>query len=306
MGKRRRIVVWVSRGAKGKLAVMALLAALIVIVFTNQLPAAKTWTYWTLPLSGKVIVLDPGHGGADGGAKSAAGLHEKEVTLNIGLYLRDYLQQAGAVVLMTRDSDTDLASPLTKGFSRRKTEDLRARVELVRDTRPDLFLSVHLNAIPQPQWYGPQTFYTLKHKDNADLAWLIQDELRQNVADTHRQSKRIQNIYVLERSEVPTALVEVGFLSNSAEAADLAKTEYQKKIAEAIYRGVLRYMSGERAPLPPAGAEPQGGSGTLGDPADGPASQGKQDPVELNEHPEPVPESALGRRYDIMAVLEPQ
>lgn len=256
MKKRGRIVVWLTGGARGKLATMALLIALIVIVFSNQLPAAKTWTYWTLPLSGKVVVLDPGHGGADGGAKSAAGVDEKDVTLNIALFLRDYLQQAGAEVVMTRVTDTDLASPGTKGFSRRKTEDLVKRATLVKETNPDIFLSVHLNAIPQPQWYGPQTFYTHLHQDNPQLAWFIQEELRQNVVDTHRQSKRIRNIYVLDQSKVPTALVEVGFLSNAAEAARLADTGHQKKLAAAIYRGILRYVSGEKAPLSPTGSEP--------------------------------------------------
>jgi len=280
MKRHRRVVFWITGMARGKLITMALMVALIVIVFTNQLPAAKTWTYWTLPLSGKTIVLDPGHGGADGGAKSADGLWEKDVTLNISMYLRDYLQQAGATVVMTRDTDTDLASAATKGYSRRKTEDLKARVAIVREEKPDLFLSVHLNAIPQPQWYGPQTFYTNNHKDNASIAWFIQEELRTTVADTHRQSKQIRNIYILDRSEVPTALVEVGFLSNAGEAANLSRPEYQKQLAAAIYRGMLRYTSGETAPLASTGGAPED---------DGDASQ-KRDP-ELEEHPEASPDA---------------
>lgn len=255
MRKRGRVIVWLTGEARGRLAAMVLLIVLIVIVFTNQLPAAKTWTYWTLPLSGKVIVLDPGHGGPDGGARSAAGLEEKEVTLKIAMYLRDYLQQAGAEVVLTRETDTDLASRGTRGHSRRKTEDLKARASLVRETNPDLFLSIHLNAIPEPQWFGPQTFYTLRNDENPRLAWLIQDELRRNVTDTHRQSKRIRNIFVLDQSPVPTALVEVGFLSNAPEAARLADTEYQKRIAAAVYRGVLRFVDGEKPQEAPAAGE---------------------------------------------------
>jgi N-acetylmuramoyl-L-alanine amidase len=270
----RRIVFWLSGQARGKLVTMGLMLALIVIVFSNQLPAAKTWTYWTLPLSGKVIVLDPGHGGADGGAESGTGLQEKEVTLHISLYLRDYLQQAGATVYLTRYEDVDLASPGTKGFSRRKTEDLKARAAFIKEKNADLFLSVHLNAIPSPQWYGPQTFYTLKHPDNASIAWFIQEELRQGVVDTHRQVKRIRNIFVLERTEAPAALVEVGFLSNAAEAENLGKTEYQKQLAAAIYRGMLRYASGEQSPLASTGTEPK-------------AEEPLQEPeMKLEEHPE--------------------
>lgn len=257
MKGRRRIIFWLTGQARGKLVTLALMVALIVIVFTNQLPAAKTWTYWTLPLSGKVIVIDPGHGGPDGGAESAAGLQEKDVTLHIGFYLRNYLQEAGATVYMTRDTDIDLASADTKGFSRRKTEDLKARAAYVLDKKPNIFLSIHLNAIPSPKWHGPQTFFTTQHEDNPTLAWFIQEELRENVVDTHRQSKRIRNIYVLEQSKVPTALVEVGFLSNQTEAANLAKPEYQRQLAAGIYRGLLRYASGEEAPLDPTGTEPQ-------------------------------------------------
>lgn len=274
MKGRRRIVFWLSGHAKGRVATTALMVALVVIVFTNQLPAAKTWTYWTLPLSGKVIVIDPGHGGADGGAVSADGLQEKDVTLQISLYLRDYLQEAGATVYMTRDRDVDLASEGTRGFSRRKTEDLKARAAIVRERRPDVFVSVHLNAIPQPQWYGPQTFFTPNHSDNAAIAWFIQEELRQNVVDTHRQAKRIRNIYVLDQSQVPTALVEVGFLSNRAEAANLGKPTYQQQLAAAIYRGLLRYASGEDAPLSPTGTEPE-------------IEEPLQEPeLRLEEHPE--------------------
>lgn len=256
MKRRRRVVLWLTGRAAGKLVTMTLLALLILIVFTNQLPADKTWTYWTLPLSGKEIVIDPGHGGADGGAKSATGLWEKDVTLQISLYLRDYLQEAGATVHMTRETDTDLAEPGTKGFSRRKTEDLKVRAGLVRELDPDIFVSIHLNAIPSPRWYGPQTFFTDNHQDNVAIAWFIQDELRTNVADTHRQSKRIRNIYILDRSEVPTSLVEVGFLSNEAEAARLGDTKYQQQLAAAIYRGLLRYVSGEKAPIQPTGSDP--------------------------------------------------
>jgi N-acetylmuramoyl-L-alanine amidase len=257
MKSRRRLIIWISKRSRGKLAVFSLVAVLLMIVFTNELPAAKTWTYWTLPLSGKVIVIDPGHGGADGGAESRSGLQEKTIALHIGLFLRDYLQEAGAIVYMTRETDTDLASPGTKGFSRRKTEDLMARAALVKEKKPDVFISIHLNAIPSPKWFGPQTFYTHNHEDNPTLAWFIQDELRNHVVNTHRQSKLIRNIYVMDQSEVPSALVEVGFLSNAAEADQLGKREYQYKLAEAIYRGVLRYMSGEKAPLAPSGTDPE-------------------------------------------------
>lgn len=251
--RRRSIVFWVTPHARLKLLTTALMAALVVFVFTNQLPAAKTWTYWTMPLSGKVIVIDPGHGGPDGGAESKSGLVEKDATLQISLYLRDYLQQAGAIVRMTRETDMDLARPETRGLSRRKTEDLKARAALIAESKADLFLSVHLNAIPSERWYGAQTFYTHNHEDNPKLAWFLQDEIRQNAVDTNRVAKRIRGIYLLDKARMPTALVEVGFLSNAAEASRLASPEYQKALAASMYRGILRYASGEKVRARPYG-----------------------------------------------------
>ncbi|WP_274365194.1 N-acetylmuramoyl-L-alanine amidase CwlD [Paenibacillus thermotolerans] len=246
MKKRKRIVIWITGAAKTKIITTALMAALLVYVFTNQLPADKTWTYWTLPLSGKIIALDPGHGGPDGGANSRSGLVEKDITLAISLYLRDYLQQAGAVVVMTRETDTDLAPEGLKGYSKRKTYDLKAREKLVAESGASSFLSIHLNAIPSSRWYGPQTFYTNNHEDNKRLALFIQDEIKNNVINTDRRAKRIRNIYLMDQSKVPSALIEVGFLSNPEEAAKLGNPDYQKKMAAAIYRGFLRYASGEK------------------------------------------------------------
>ena len=94
------------------------------ILLTQSMPAAKTWSYWTLPLSGKTIAIDAGHGGVDGGAVSKQGVIEKDLNLAIALYLRDYLQQAGAIVVMTREGDYDLATGDAKAYSKRKTEDL--------------------------------------------------------------------------------------------------------------------------------------------------------------------------------------
>ncbi|WP_199616508.1 N-acetylmuramoyl-L-alanine amidase CwlD [Paenibacillus alkalitolerans] len=246
MRRRKRVVFLVAGLNKTKMITMALIAALLVYVFTNQLPADKTWTYWTLPLSGKIIAIDPGHGGPDGGANSRDGLVEKDVTLAISLYLRDYLQQSGAVVVMTRETDTDLAPEGMRGYSRRKTYDLKERAEIIKESGASSFVSIHLNAIGSSKWYGPQTFYTYNHEDNKRLSLFIQEELKKNVVQTDRRAKRIKGIYLLDQAEMPAALVEVGFLSNPEEAGRLAQPDYQKKVAAAIYRAFLRYASGEK------------------------------------------------------------
>src|SRR5206468_367881 len=95
-GRKKRVVVWLTMHSGIKIVMSALLIALMLFMFTYELPATKTWTYWTMPLSGKIIALDAGHGGPDGGARSKDGLSEKNVNLAITRYLRDYLQEAGA------------------------------------------------------------------------------------------------------------------------------------------------------------------------------------------------------------------
>ncbi len=201
-----------------------------------------------IPLLGKVIMIDPGHGGADGGAVSKDGLVEKEVTLKISKYLREFLQQAGAKVIMIRESDRDLSDPQLKGLSKKKTQDLMRRVELVRKSQPDLLISIHLNAFPGERWHGAQTFYNPANEENKKLASFIQKSLIVYLENTQRIPKAKNDVYLLKHSPVPTALVETGFLSNPKEASLLASKRYQKKVAAAIYYGILNYYSGKKIP----------------------------------------------------------
>ncbi|QKS69819.1 N-acetylmuramoyl-L-alanine amidase CwlD [Paenalkalicoccus suaedae] len=195
---------------------------------------------FTLPLSGMVIVLDPGHGGVDGGAVSKSGLVESEVTLNISLLLRDFLQEAGAVVLMTREANNDLATD-AGSIRGRKTEDLTKRAAFIKAADADLLVSVHANAIAEAQWRGAQTFYHLQVEESEVLAKSIQASLVYQLENTAREAKPIHHVYVLKHSAIPSALVEVGFLSNPEEAAELGTADYQQKVAASIYEGIMTY-----------------------------------------------------------------
>lgn len=243
MKRRVRAIVWWMPATRRKCIVFAVLMGVVLCGLLLPLPTIETWM--ALPLAGHVIVIDAGHGGVDGGAVSQGALQEKDVTLDVALTLRALLEQSGAFVYMTREHDTDLASADTSRWSRRKTEDLYARVALLRQRQPSLFISIHANAMPSPRWHGPQTFYTEKNAQNREFARLIQEELRTQVTDTPRQAKAIQGIYVLDHATMPAILVEVGFLSHAKEAEKLAQAPYRKQLAEAIYRGMLRYGAGE-------------------------------------------------------------
>lgn len=241
------IVMWLNLNGSLKLLLGCWIVALLVYLFTVELPSARTWSYWTLPLSGKIIALDPGHGGVDGGAVSKEGIIEKDITLNLAFYLRDYLQQAGAIVVMTRETDKDLASPGTQGFSKRKTEDLLNRAELIKDHKADMLISIHLNAIPSARWRGAQTFYYSGGQAlSKPLAIHIQDELKLQLQNTDRVAQTADSVYLLKTLPIPSVLVEAGFLSNPEEAGLLSQDDYQRKAATAIYQGILKYYSGEK------------------------------------------------------------
>lgn len=148
-------------GMKRKLKWTGFLIGFIVLLFLFRFQFLNddSWKSWNLPLSGKIIYLDPGHGGPDGGAVGGE-LLEKEIALDVSMKIRDYLQEQGALVLMTREDDSDLSSKNTRGYARKKAEDLRNRVKVINESEADLYLSIHLNAIPSNKWSGAQTFFT--------------------------------------------------------------------------------------------------------------------------------------------------
>lgn len=220
---------------------------LLFLIFQYQFSENDSWKAWNLPLSGKIIIIDPGHGGPDGGAVGGEVL-EKDIALKIALKVRDYLQQQGALVQLTREDDRDLASDGTTGYSRRKVEDLRNRVEYINDSNSDFFISIHLNAIPSPRWSGAQTFYFPSYMENERAAKFIQDELRRNLENTSRKAKPINTVYLLKHAKKPGVLVEVGFLSNQQERELLSNEKYQEKVAISVYKGVLRYFTNETNP----------------------------------------------------------
>ena len=198
---------------------------------------------WSLPLSGKTIVIDPGHGGPDGGAVGKDQTEEKDIALVVSKKIRDFLQQAGALVYLTRETDTDLADEGTKGLSRRKSEDIRNRLKFIHDKNADFFITIHLNAIPSTVWSGAQTFYYPKFDESRHLAQMIQAEIIRNLENTTRAPLAINGIYLLKYAEVPGSLVEIGFLSNEEEREQLKNEEYQQQMAASIYEGILRYVT---------------------------------------------------------------
>lgn len=220
----------------------------LLLLFILRLPVqdiADAWESWSMPLSGKTIVIDPGHGGPDGGAVGGQDVFEKDIALATAKKLQRYFQQTGALVYLTREKDTDLAGEDVKGLAARKSQDIRNRLAFIEEKEPDLFVTIHLNALSSSQWRGAQTFYYPSFDENKHLATMIQNEIIRNLENTNRTPLAINGIYLLKHAPVPGALVEIGFLSNQEELELLKDENYQEQMAASIYEGVLRYVTEE-------------------------------------------------------------
>ena len=188
-------------------------------------------------VAGKNIVLDPGHGGSDSGAIGPGGVQEKDVTLAVAQKVRAILQNSGARIAMTRDTDVDVYGPNASD-----RQELQARVNVGAYTPGmQVFLSIHCNSFSSPSANGSQTFYYPKSDQDAQLAQDIQDEL---VAAGGLRDRGISeaNFYVVKHSDVPAALVELAFISNYNEEGLLNSPEFQDKIALAIAKGLGRFF----------------------------------------------------------------
>lgn len=193
------------------------------------------------PTPTPVIILDPGHGGTDGGTKSADGVLESRINLDISLRLKDLLNLMGIDCIMTRSKDVSLDTDGTT-IREKKNSDLRNRVKLVNETDNCVLLSIHQNYFSQSQYSGPQVFYA-DTGGSGELAQLMQENLNAALApQSNRTIKRAQGVYLMENIQKTGILIECGFLSNSTEAEKLQNEQYQKNLASAIACATVQYI----------------------------------------------------------------
>lgn len=191
-----------------------------------------------LPLFGKVIYIDPGHGGSDPGAVYKD-IEEQAINLKISLKLEEILAKKGAMVYLTRYGDYDLSVNYT---SNRKRSDLSRRGNMINTSNCDLFLSIHLNAEESGRWKGAEAYYDPKNEENEKIAKIMQESFKKYLY-SKRTYKKTNDLYLQDRIDRPGVLLEVGFLSNASDRYLLVSEEYQTKVAEAIANGVLQYLS---------------------------------------------------------------
>ncbi|MHB8171495.1 MAG: N-acetylmuramoyl-L-alanine amidase CwlD [Thermincolia bacterium] len=202
---------------------------------------AMSWS-----IANRVVVIDPGHGGIDPGAVGKLGTLEKDINLEVAKKLQVLLSQAGAAVVLTRESDVDLADSDTKGLLAKKRQDLGRRVAIANKRNAHIYLSIHVNSFPSGRWSGAQTFYQQGQPAGRRLAEAIQFELVRTMKNTKRVAKGM-DFFTNRETKMASTTVEIGFMSNPKEEALLLQEEYQAKLAYAIFAGIAKYFTEEDA-----------------------------------------------------------
>ena len=177
------------------------------------------------------------------GHKVVHGTTEAETNLKIALKVQNLLEQSGATVILTR-SDENAIYDLDKSTLReKKISDIHNRVKIGNESSADIFVSIHLNKIPQEQYWGWQCFYRQNDEQSTKLAKSLQQNLNDAIEkENKRVAMKIDNVYIMKHVEIPISIVECGFLSNKEEEKMLLTDEYQDKLAWGIYNGIMDYF----------------------------------------------------------------
>jgi N-acetylmuramoyl-L-alanine amidase len=197
-------------------------------------------------LSGKVIIIDAGHGGVDSGA-NRPGILEKNVNLAVAILVKNNLERHDAKVILSRAEDVDLSDDCDNEAIRgRWRRDLAARVELVDEHQADLFVSIHANVSRSSKRQGAEVFFSAKSKESKLLAGYLQTTLN-SLKNTNNQAA-VADYFVLRRNKIPAALIELGYMTNPQEKDLLLDPQYQYKLSDAIATGILDYYAGNNSP----------------------------------------------------------
>lgn len=220
---------------------------LLVLILGFGFISRSTTAAYSLPIRSAVVVIDAGHGGRDPGASGISGLTEEEVTLNIAMKLRRLIEQGSGTAIMIREDDTGLYTEGGDGKQTRKHEDLMNRRALINSCEADIFVSIHLDSFPQPQYFGAQAIYLEGDEKSRLLAEIIQKELIKILNNNNRRgAKATETLFLLKDNNMPGVLVECGFLSNPEEERLLGDDHYQEKIAWSIFVGIVKYLEAEK------------------------------------------------------------
>lgn len=193
----------------------------------------------TVPSRNYTVIIDPGHGGTDPGSIGyKTKVHEDELNLKMSLLLKKKLESAGINVVMTRQTQ----DALIEGRGRKwKREEMEERRKLIVKTRPNMVISLHQNSYTNHTLRGAQVFYDKKSEISKQIAELIQEQFKVNLVKSIKAPSP-GDYFMLKCSSAPSVIIECGFLSNEEEELLLQTDEYQEKIIDSIYKGIVNFF----------------------------------------------------------------
>ena len=199
-----------------------------------------------------IVIIDAGHGGEDGGTVGVNGINEKDLNLQIAKILNDMLQASGVQTVMTRTEDVLLYDRNSDHQGQKKIQDLATRRSIAEKYPNAVFVSIHMNSFPQSKYCGLQVYYSPNNPASQRLASSIQENVKQLLSPNNNRVIKPSGgkIYLLDRLQCPSVLVECGFLSNPEECALLSSEKYQQQMAFSICHALLSYLSNSSVKSP--------------------------------------------------------
>lgn len=220
---------------------LLIFSIIILISMSASINTASVITEKGFPL----IIVDAGHGGADGGTQSSSGILEKHINLEIAKKVNALLLSLGYNTAMTRTDDSLIYGDGYDTIREKKVYDIRKRMSIIEENPNSIFLSIHQNFFTESKYNGAQVFYSPNNEESSNIAKFLQDSIVQNLQkDNTREIKKSgKEIYLLYHAQSPAVMVECGFLSNPVEAKLLNDEEYQKEMSLAIVAGITEYLN---------------------------------------------------------------
>ena len=227
-------------------AVLAAILFLFVSAFGlyHHFRSSDTTVFAPASRQHHMLIIDPGHGGEDGGAVSVSGVPESGINLAIALKCEQVAGLFGLPVQLLRQDDSSLADDDSETLREKKRSDLETRVEIVNGTENALLLSIHQNNFTQPEYSGAQVFFRPEQQSQL-WASKMQEQLRNGIdPENRRQPKEIpEDIYLMSHIDCPAILVECGFLSNPQEDQLLQTSDYQCRLAVVLTGTCLEHWT---------------------------------------------------------------
>ena len=208
----------------------------LLIIFCLLVLSLQIISAQTLPLQDTIIMVDPGHGGRDSGTYYGK-IYEKDINLEISKALENELTKNGAIVYMTRTRDIDLSSIYD---SAKKRGDLYRRLLKIKETKSDLYISIHINWYQNISMKGAEVLYNSINENNEKLARSIMKEFKTDLGSS--RTLKTTDLYMYRNTTTPGVLVECGYLSNPTERTLLQQENYQRKLAKSITNGIINYL----------------------------------------------------------------